>query len=266
MKGGLALFIFAMRALRELGVPVPRTIVLQLNSDEETGSLSSRQLTEAEALRSTAVIVLEPAAGTDGKAKTARKGVGGFTLSVKGRSAHAGLDFTSGASAILELSRQIDRIAAFTDLSRGLTINPGVICGGTRTNVVASNASCDFDFRVTRIGDATELEQRLHSLTPFDERCGISVEGGLNRPPLERSEGVVRLYELARRIAADLGVDLGETMVGGGSDGNFTAALGVPTLDGMGAVGDGAHSPDEHILIERIPDRVALLARLVTAI
>ena len=266
MKGGIALFVFAMRALRELDVPVRRRVVLQLNSDEEVGSPSSRALTEAEASRSVAVIVVEPAAGYEGKAKTARKGVGGFTVRVRGRSAHAGLDFTAGASAILELSRQIGRIAAFTDLDRGLTVNPGVIAGGTRSNVVAADAWCEFDFRVSRVDDARELEKKFKSLVPFDERCTISVEGGLNRPPLERTEGVARLYELARAIAMDLGVELGETMVGGGSDGNFTAGMGIPTIDGMGAVGDGAHSPGEHILISRIPDRVALLARLVSAI
>lgn len=266
MKGGVALFLYAMRALRELGVPVKRRVVMQLNSDEEVGSPSSRALTEEEAGRSVAVLVVEPAAGYDGKAKTGRKGVGGFSVRITGKSAHAGLDFESGASAILELSRQIERIAGFTDLSRGITVNPGVIGGGTRTNVVAAEARCDFDFRIARAADAEELESRFLSLKPFDTRCGIEVEGGLNRPPLERSEGVVRLYECARSIAADLGVELGETMVGGGSDGNFTAGLGIPTLDGIGAVGDGAHSPNEHILIDRIPDRVALLARLVTAI
>jgi glutamate carboxypeptidase len=266
MKGGVATFIYAMRALRDLNIPVKRRVVLQLNSDEEVGSASSRPLTEAEAARSVAVLVVEPAAGYDGKVKTARKGVGGFTVRVKGRSAHAGLDFTAGASAILELARQIDRIASFTDLDRGLTVNPGVIAGGTRTNVVAAGASCDFDFRVARTSDAAEVENRFRSLEPFDDRCTIEVEGGLNRPPLERTEGVVALYEKARAIAAGIGMELGETMVGGGSDGNFTAGLGIPTLDGLGAVGDGAHSANEHILIDRIPGRVALLARLVSEI
>lgn len=266
MKAGVVQFIFAMRALKELGIPVRHRVLLQLNSDEEIGSTSSRDLTEFEASRSVAVIVVEPAAGFDGMAKTARKGVGDFTVRVTGRSAHAGLDFKSGASAILELARQVERIARFTDLDRGLTVNPGVIQGGTRSNVVAAEAWCEFDFRVMRTADAELLEQAFRSLTPFDERCSITVEGGLNRPPLERTADVVHLYEMARAIAAGFGVELGETMVGGGSDGNFTAALGIPTLDGMGAVGDGAHSPDEHILVDRIPDRVALLARLVASI
>jgi glutamate carboxypeptidase len=266
MKGGIALFVFAMRALRDLNIPVRREIMLQLNSDEEIGSPSSRALTEAEARRSAAVLVLEPAAGSDGKVKTARKGVGDFTVSVTGRSAHAGLDFQSGASAILELARQIEHIATFTDLDRGLTVNPGVIAGGTRGNVVASEAWCEFDFRVARAADAGYIEERFRSLRPFDNRCSIHVEGGLNRPPLERTPGVAALYDKARGIAAELGFDLGETSVGGGSDGNFTAGLGVPTLDGLGAVGDGAHAPHEHVVIEALPARVALLARLVTSI
>jgi len=266
MKGGIAMFVFAMQALRDLDIPVRRRVLLQLNSDEEVGSPTSRQLTEDEARKSVAVLVLEPSAGMDGKAKTGRKGVGGYTVRVKGRSSHAGLDFASGASAILELARQIDRIAAFTDLDRGLTVNPGVIAGGTRTNVVASDAWCEFDFRIARSADAAGLDEKFRTLKPVDPRCEISVEGGLNRPPLERSEGVAALYMLAKEVAAGIGVELGETSVGGGSDGNFTAGLGIPTLDGIGAVGDGAHAITESILIDRIADRTALLARLVERI
>jgi glutamate carboxypeptidase len=266
MKAGIALFLFAVQALRELRPPVRRRVVLQLNSDEEVGSPTSRALTEAEARKSAAVLVLEPSAGPDGKAKTSRKGVGGYTVRVRGRSSHAGLDFASGASAILELARQIDRIAEFTDLERGLTVNPGVVGGGTRSNVVAADAWCEFDFRVARADDAAGLEAKFRSLTPFDERCTIDVSGGLNRPPLERTDGVAQLYAKAHAVAEELGVVLGETGVGGGSDGNFTAALGVPTLDGIGAVGDGAHAAHEHILTDRIADRIALLAKLVQSI
>lgn len=266
MKTGIAMFVFAMQALRELGVPVRRRVVLQLNSDEEVGSPTSRALTEWEAQKSVAVLVLEPSAGPDGKAKTSRKGVGGYTVRVRGRSAHAGLDFASGASAILELARQIERISSFVDLERGLTVNPGVIGGGTRSNVVASEAWCEFDFRVSRAEDVPDLEAKFRSLTPVDDRCVIEVTGGLNRPPLERTAGVAALYDKARAIAAEIGVPLGETSVGGGSDGNFTAGLGIPTLDGIGAVGDGAHAPHEHILISRLADRTALLARLVQGI
>ena len=266
MKGGIAMFIFAMKALRDLNVPVRRRVVLQLNSDEEVGSPTSRQLTEDEARKSAAVLVLEPSAGLDGKAKTGRKGVGDYTVRVKGVSSHAGLDFANGASAILELARQIKRIATFTDLERGLTVNPGVIAGGTRSNVVAADAWCEFDFRLGRMADAAGLDEKFRGLQPFDRRCQVTVEGGLNRPPLERTEGVAALFGVARELAAELGVELGETSVGGGSDGNFTAGLGIPTLDGIGAVGEGAHAVNESVLLDRIADRTALLARLVERI
>lgn len=266
MKGGVAMFVFAMRALIELDIPVRRKVVLQLNPDEEVGSTSSRPITEREARRSAAVLVIEPSAGADGKAKTGRKGVGAYTVRVKGKPAHAGLDFAAGASAIVELARQIDLIAGFTDLDRGLTVNPGVIAGGTRSNVVAAEASCEVDFRIARLRDHAALDRKFRRLKPFDKRCTVEVSGGLNRPPLERTPAVVALYKTARRIAKELGVELGETTVGGGSDGNFTAGMGVPTLDGIGAVGDGAHAAHEHILINRIPDRTALLAKLVVAL
>lgn len=266
MKGGIAMFIYAMRGLIELDQPVPRKVVLQLNSDEEVGSPSSREWTEKEARRSAAVLVLEPAAGLDGKVKTGRKGVGGFTIDVRGKASHAGLDFESGASAIVELARQIERIAAFTDLDRGLTVNPGVVSGGTRTNVVAAEAAVEVDFRIARMRDAAGIEHKFQTLKPVDKRCSIHVTGGLNRPPLERTPAVLSLYRKARQIAAELSVELGETTVGGGSDGNFTAALGIPTLDGLGAVGEGAHSVNEHVLIDRLADRTALLAKLVAAL
>lgn len=266
MKGGLALFAFAMRYLVEQQLPVARHVVLQVNSDEETGSRTSRALTEAQARKSLAVLVVEPAAGLNGLAKTARKGVGGFRLQVRGRAAHAGLDFASGASAILELSRQIQRVSEFTDLHRGLTVNPGVTSGGARTNVVAAEAWCDFDVRVARTSDWEMVARRFRTLEPLDPRCTLEVTGELNRPPLERTEESGRLYQLARGIGAELGTDLGETTVGGGSDGNFTGALGIPTLDGMGAVGDGAHTLGEYILESRVPDRIALLAKLIQAI
>jgi glutamate carboxypeptidase len=266
MKGGIAMFVLAMRALIEAGAPVRRRVVLQLNSDEEVGSPTSRALTEKTAKESIAVLVVEPSAGPDGNAKTGRKGVGGYTVRVKGRSSHAGLDFAAGASAIVELARQIDRIAGFTDLNRGLTVNPGVIRGGTRTNVVAADAECEVDFRIARLRDYDGLHRKFQKLKPFDKRCTVRVEGGLNRPPLERTKEVVALFKTAQKLARDLGLELGETTVGGGSDGNFTAGMGIPTLDGIGAIGDGAHAAHEHVLLDRIPDRTALLAKLVTAI
>ncbi len=265
MKAGLAFFLFAMQALRDLDVPVARKVVLQVNSDEEVGSPSSRALTEEAARRSAAVLVLEPGTGLEGKLKTARKGVGDYTIAIRGRAAHAGLDFSNGASAIVEMARQIERIAGFTRLDRGITVSPDVISGGTRSNVVAAECRCEIDIRAPREADSKYLERKFASLQPFDRRCTIEVTGGLNRPPLERSAGVRKLFRLAQGLARELGVELEESSSGGGSDGNFTAALGVPTLDGLGAVGEGAHAPHESILVNRIADRTALLAKLAAA-
>jgi glutamate carboxypeptidase len=249
MKSGIAFFLFAIRALRELDVPVTRRIVLQVNSDEEVGSETSRPLTEEAARSSAAVLVLEPGTGLTGKIKTARKGVGNYTVTVKGRASHAGVDFKNGASAIVELARQIERISSFTNLDKGITVNPGVIAGGTR---------------VARMKDAPGLDKKFHGLRPFDKRCTIQVEGGVNRPPMERSAGIRKLFQAAQEWAKELGVDLEESSTGGGSDGNFTAALGVPTLDGLGGVGEGAHAVNESILVDRIADRTALLAMLLS--
>ena len=266
MKSGLALFIIGMRILRDLDVPVRRRVVLQVNSDEEIGSPSSRALTEQAARESVAVLVLEPAAGPDGKLKTARKGVGSYTVTVRGVPAHAGLDFEQGASAILEMARQIERISGFTRLDRGITVNPGVIRGGSRGNVVAGECSVELDVRVPRASDARYLERCFHSLKAFDKRCRVHVQGGLNRPPLERSASVRKLFGVAARLAREIGFELSECAVGGASDGNFTAALGVPTLDGLGAVGDGAHAPNESVVVARLAERSALLAKLTTTL
>jgi glutamate carboxypeptidase len=266
MKAGIALFVFAMRALRELQIPVRRHVVLQLNSDEEVGSESSRHLTEREARRSDAVLVLEPATGPEGKLKTARKGVGSYTISVQGRAAHAGVDFEKGANAIVELARQLTRVAQFTNLRRGVTVSPGVISGGTRVNVVPEAARAEVDVRILRLRDAALLARKFAALKAVDPRCSIRVTGGLNRPPMERSPGVLHLFRTARRLGRELGMELEESTSGGGSDGNFTAALGVPTLDGLGAVGEGAHSAAECVLIRCLAPRAALLAKLVAAL
>ncbi len=263
MKAGLAFFLFAARALRDLDIPVRRKLVLLVVSDEELGSHSSRPLTESEARKSECVLVLEPGTGLAGKLKTARKGIAGYKVSVQGVAAHAGVDFANGASAIVELARNIERIAALTNLERGTTVNPGLISGGTRTNVIAAEAAAEIDVRITRLRDATAIDRRLKRLRPFDKRCTLTIEGGLNRPPMERSTGIVKLFQVARQIGAELGVDIQESATGGGSDGNFTAALGIPTLDGLGAVGEGAHAVNESILIDRIVDRTALLAGLL---
>ena len=266
MKAGIAFFIAAMECLRELDIAVAHKVVLQINSEEEIGSHSSRALTEQSAKASKAVLVLEPGTGLTGKLKTARKGVGGFIVKAVGKASHAGVDFEAGANAIVELSRQIEKIAGFTDLSRGLTVNPGVITGGTRSNVVPAEAMVEVDIRIARLRDETSLTKKFQSLKPFDKRCRLEITGGLNRPPMERSKGIVALYRLAQEEANKFGVQLEESMTGGGSDGNFTAALGVPTLDGLGAVGEGAHAINESLLTNRIADRTALLAALLVGI
>ena len=267
MKGGLAFLVMAVRALRELGVPVKREVVLQLNADEETGSLTSRAITEAAARESVAVLVMEPSNGLDGKIKTERKGLGHYAVVARGRAAHAGLDFESGANAIVELARQIERIAGFTDIARGLTVNAGVIRGGEASNTVPAEARVDVDVRVTYPEDAARVATAFRGLTPVDARCTIAIEGGINRPPMERTPGNRALFEKAREIArAELGIALEGSAVGGGSDGSFTSALGVPTLDGIGAVGEGAHAANESILMGRIADRVALAGLLIARV
>lgn len=266
MKAGLVFFVFAMRILRELDVPVRRNVVMQVNSDEEVGSPSSRSLTEKAARQSAAVLVLEPGTGLAGKLKTARKGVGDYRITVRGRAAHAGLDFEKGANAVVEMARQVERIAGFTRLDRGITVSPGTIQGGTRGNVVPAECRVEVDVRAPSAAAQRYLERQFASLKPFDNRCAIEIAGGLNRPPMEPSAEARRLFRTARALGAELGVTLEESSSGGGSDGNFTAALGVPTLDGLGAVGEGAHAPHESILVRRIADRTALLAKLVAAL
>jgi glutamate carboxypeptidase len=263
MKAGIAFFIFAMRALRDLRRMPSRRVVLLLVSDEEVGSETSRELTIKEAKQSDAVLVLEPGTGLTGKLKTARKGVGDYTIRVEGRAAHAGVDFSAGANAIVEIARQVQSAAGWTDLERGLTVNPGVIRGGTRTNVVPAEAEVDIDIRVRTMSDAEELDTKFKSLVPFDERCRLQVRGGLNRPPMEPTPAIAKLFGVAKSIGNEIGITVEESATGGGSDGNFTAAAGVPTLDGIGAVGEGAHALNESILVDRIADRVALLAGLV---
>lgn len=266
MKSGLVFFVFAMRALRDLNIALKHSVVLLVVPDEEVGSTSSRAITEEEAKRSKCVLVLEPGTGFAGKLKTARKGVGDYQVFIKGKAAHAGVDFSSGASAIVEAARQISEIAKFTDLDRGITVNPGVISGGTRSNVIADQARIHVDIRVNRLPDAAELDAKFRALRAIDDRCTVRVEGGLNRPPLERTEEIAALFYKARAIGEAMGVNIEESSTGGGSDGNFTAALGVPTLDGLGGVGEGAHAPNESILLDRVADRVALMAALVAEI
>jgi glutamate carboxypeptidase len=266
MKTGIAHMLFAVAALREVRSSLPRPVTVLLVTDEEVGSDTSRAITEGLAAKAAAVLVLEPSAGLHGALKTSRKGVGEYRVKITGRAAHAGLDFDKGHNAVLELARQLLDIAKFTDKRRGLTVSPDVIRGGTRTNVIPAEAEADVDVRVTRMADAARLDRRFRRLRSHNRHCRIEVSGGVNRPPLERTAGVVTLFQLARRLGRELGLQLKEAAVGGGSDGNFTAALGIPTLDGLGAVGDGAHASHESVLIEHLAGRTALLARLIEEI
>jgi glutamate carboxypeptidase len=262
MKAGIVQSLFAFEALQELKIPMGKKVVFLWTSDEEIGSESSRSLIEAEAKRSDAVFVPEPSLGPRGLVKTSRKGVGEAQLVVHGRASHAGLAPERGVNAIHELAAQLARIERWNNLRRGVSINADVIEGGSRTNVIADHAKAILDLRAWRITDMRALESRLHSLKPIHPGARLKVTGGFNRLPLERKQSAV-LFARAKALAKQMGLALGEAAAGGGSDGNFTAALGIPTLDGLGAVGDGAHSTHEHILVKTMPQRAALLAALL---
>ncbi len=264
MKSGIALAMQAIEALRAWNEDtLPRPVTVLLVSDEEIGSHTSRRITESLAEKSAAVLVLEPSYGLHGAVKTARKGVGEYHIKVTGIAAHSGLDFEKGQSAILELFRQIDRISKFVDLKRGLTLNVGLVKGGSAVNVVPAEASAVLDVRIARMKDAAGIDKKLRSLKTFNRKCKIEVTGEINRPPMERTAGVAQLYEKAKAIAKGFGWKLYEAAVGGGSDGNFTAGLGIPTLDGLGGVGEGAHAIHESIVIADLSRRAALLAGLI---
>ena len=262
MKAGLVVAMMAMRAIDHAKDAAGIRRVLLCTTDEEVGSAASRELIEEEARRSDAVLVLEPSL-PGGAVKTSRKAVGQFELAIRGVAAHAGIDPGKGASAIHELARQIVRVEALQDPARGVSVNVGIISGGTRPNVIADEARATIDLRAPRMEDARFLERALRSLSVDDPRTTMSLEGGFERPPLERTGAVVRLYKMARDVARQLGRELDEGGTGGGSDGSFTAALGVPTLDGLGPDGDGAHAAHEHVLISTLPWRAALVAGLV---
>jgi glutamate carboxypeptidase len=261
MKAGIAVALLAMRALDELELSRPRVVML-FTTDEEIGSTSSRYVIEDEARRSRAVLVLEPPL-PGGGAKTSRKGVGEFEVTVRGVAAHAGIAPSQGANAVHELAHQILALQALQETDRGLTVNVTVVSGGTRTNVIPDMARAAVDVRVPTVQDARRIENRLKALQPTLPGTQVSVRGAINRPPLERHRGVIDLYHQARECALELGKDLAEGATGGGSDGNFTAALGVPTLDGLGPEGDGAHALHEHVLLADLPWRAAFLARLL---
>jgi glutamate carboxypeptidase len=262
MKAGVLMALAALNTLREM--KLARPVTLLLNSDEEVGSPISRAITERIALESAAVLVLEPAQGL--AYKTARKGVGLYHVEVTGVGAHSGVDFERGHSAVLELAKLVQTISGFTNLTRKLTVNCGVIAGGTRSNVVAAHAHAEVDVRIAKAGDAAYIEKLFRSLKVSDPTCKLTITGGINRPPMERKAGTIGLFKKARAFAAELGFVLEEAATGGGSDGNFTAALGVPTLDGMGAVGDGAHAAHESVVIEHLVPRTALLAAMIASI
>ncbi len=259
MKAGVIMALTALTTLREFGFKQPVTLLL--NSDEEVGSTVSRPITERLALEASAVFVLEPAQGL--AYKTARKGVGQYNLHVTGVAAHSGVDFERGHSAILELARLIGTVSSFTDLKRGRTVNCGVVRGGTRSNVIAAEAVAEVDVRIAKATDAGALDKLFRRLKVTDPCCKLAITGGLNRPPMERTPGTVALFKQAQELAAELGFPLGEASTGGGSDGNFTSALGVPTLDGMGAVGDGAHAAHESVMVEHLVPRTTLLAAMI---
>lgn len=265
MKGGLVIALFAVDALAAAGVMPEKRIVFLWTSDEEIGSGSSQAIIEREARRSDAVLVLEPALGLDGRVKTGRKGLGEFEMIATGRAAHAGLNPEDGINAIQEIALQIARVSRWNEPRRGITVNAGLIEGGTRTNVIPERARVVIDVRATRPADMRALEHKFHALRPILRGAKLEIRGGFTRPPMERKTATA-LYAKAQTLAKEMGIALGEACVGGGSDGNFTAALGVPTLDGLGAVGEGAHSPNENVLIRALPERAALLAQLLNSI
>ncbi len=266
MKAGLVMALFAADALRRAGIVPRKRFVFLFTSDEEIGSETSRRTIEREARRSDAVLVLEPSAGHDGRLKTARKGVGAFSIVVRGRAAHAGINPQDGVNAVHELAFQIARIAGFSDPRRGITVNVDVVEGGTRTNVIAERAHALADVRISQLSDVPRLERKFRALRPVLPGAKLEIRGGINRPPLERTRDVARLFRHARMLAREMGLNLKEASTGGGSDGNLTAALGIPTLDGLGAVGHGAHSSDEFILVRCLPERTALLAGLLATL
>jgi glutamate carboxypeptidase len=266
MKGGVVLALFAADALRAARVPFERKLVFLWTGDEEIGSKASRRAIAAEARRSEAVLVLEPPYGLDGRAKTRRKGIGGVEIKIHGRSAHAGINPEEGVNAAHELAFQVARLIEMNNPRRGITVQANVISGGTASNVVPDFARAEVDVRFAHAADAKSLEKKLLSLRPVIKGARIEVRGGMNRPPLERTAAVEALFYHARGIARELGFELGEASTGGGSDGNLTAAMGVPTLDGIGAVGDGAHSPREFVFVRALTQRAALIAGLLATL
>ncbi len=263
MKAGTVILLTALRVLKEAGQLPRRLVQMIFTSDEEVGSLTSRALIEAEAQHSRLTVVLEPALAS-GQIKTFRKGVGDFTIVAHGRAAHAGGDHQKGINAIEELAYHIPLMQKLTDYESGTTINVGIIKGGTAGNVVPERAEMEVDFRISQMAEINRVVTAVYGLKPVLAGAQLEISGGLNRPPMEHNATMVKTFEQARQLAAGLGLTLEEGSTGGGSDGNFTAALGTPTLDGMGAIGDGAHAAHEHVIISSLADRAALLATILT--
>ena len=266
MKGGLVLALFAVDALKATGIKPNKRLVFFWNSDEEIGSESSRRAIEREARRSDAVLVLEPSFGPDGRLKTARKGVGGAEIVVTGRSAHAGVDPEKGVNAVHELALQIQRMMKLNDPQRGITVQATVVAGGTVSNVIPAHARAELDIRYSRMADAASLQRQLRRLRPILKGARVEIRAERSRPPLERTAATRALFRQAQSLMRELGLPLGEAATGGASDGNLTAALGVPTLDGLGAVGDSPHNPREHVVIRALPQRAALIAGLLASL
>jgi glutamate carboxypeptidase len=263
MKGGTMMVLFALRALKEQGLATKRRVVVLLTSEEEIGSPTSRALIEEEARKSAYVLCVEPPVAPEGSLKTARKGVGRFTMRITGRAAHAGADHAKGISAITELAQQVLALNAFTDYVAGTTVNVGVVRGGTRSNVVPAEAEAEIDLRVATVAEGERVVPAILALQPVVPGATLAITGGLNRPPMERTPGIVAFFERARALGAEFGYDVTEAATGGGSDGQFAAALGIPTLDGLGVNGDGAHADHEHLLTDSIAPRAALIAALL---
>ncbi|MCC3356134.1 M20 family metallopeptidase [Bacillus sp. REN16] len=264
MKGGIVQGLFALHALQTIQVPLKSKVVMLFTSDEEIGSECSRDLIEAEAKKSKYVLVLESASSTTGKLKTSRKGVGIFTIKVNGRAAHSGIEPEKGVSAIEELARQTLYLHGLTDFEKGTTLNVGLIKGGSASNVVAAEAEAELDLRVLNNEEFDKIIPLIRGITPSKEGLSIEVTGGINRPPMEKTAAISKMFETAKDIAKDyLNFDLEEQASGGGSDGSFASQF-APTLDGLGPVGDGAHAPNEHLLISQMPVRSALVAILIS--
>jgi len=266
MKAGLVLALFAADALKAAKVHPAKRLVFLWTSDEETGSATSRRMIESEARRSDAVLVLEPSFGPKGRLKTERKGTGTAEIVVQGRAAHAGIDPAAGVNAVHELALQIVRLMKMNDPRSGVTVQATVAAGGTVSNVIPDRARAQIDIRFSRLAGGRKIERVLRGLQPVLKGARIKVRGGINRPLLERTAAARELFRHARSLAREMGLSLGEASTGGASDGNFTSAMGVPTLDGLGAVGDGAHSAHEHVIVSSLPERAALIAGLLAAL